>query len=138
MTDTVMVTQQKNAQAVFHQATALGTLVARGNGTEHPPTRTTSFERYAQDLHLDVTVHKETVPTNTRFEIPITVTNNGEEADEVTVGLRARASLLSEATVTVPPGDVQQLTLTENLPQTIELEITRNGQKTGSVQLVDG
>lgn len=101
------------------------------------PTKTTIFERHAQDLDLDVTVQKETVPTNTTFELPITITNNGEEAHEVTVRLRIHDYLVNEATVTVPAGEDQEITFTEHLPQVNDLEITRNGQKIASVRVAD-
>lgn len=101
-----------------------------------PPKKEDLFEEIATAQHLKVTVHTTTVSPGP-FEIPVTVANNSDTADDVTLGLRTGEHLLTETTVQVPAGGARDATLTENLDQTIELGIMRNGQKVGSVQITD-
>ena len=102
-----------------------------------PPTKTGVFEQYGQDLHLDVKVHRETAPTNTEFEVPITITNNGEETSQAVLELRIREYLLDEETVTIPPGSEQEVSLSEKSSHPNEIEVTRNRQKVGAVHVLD-
>jgi len=101
------------------------------------PTKTEAFEEHAQDQHLDVTVHEDTVPTDTDFEIPITVRNTGDSTDDVVLRLRIRQYDLDERTVTVSPDETRETSVRENLPNSGEMAVTRNGQKTASVYLTD-
>lgn len=99
------------------------------------PSREEVFEQHATAPHLDVTVHEDTIPAGRPIEIPVTISNNADTADDVVLGLRVREHLLTEETVTVPAGDEREITLTESLNQTLELEVMRNEQKIGSVYL---
>jgi len=127
--------------------TTCGDGVPAGDGVGHlggespwagpAPTQTEVFEEHAQDPHLDVTVHEETVPTNTEFDIPITIRNSGDRADEVVLRLRIWEHELDKRTVTVSPDDERETRLSADLTTTGEMAVTRNGQKIGSVYLSD-
>ena len=126
--------------------TTCGDGVPAGDGVGHlggdspwdgpAPTKTEVFEEYAQDQHLDVTVHEDTVPTNTDFDVPITVRNTDDTPHEVVLRLGPQWEL-DERTVTVPPGETRQITLNQNLPNPEKLDITRNGQKIGRIYVTD-
>jgi hypothetical protein len=102
-----------------------------------PPTKTDVFEQYGQDLHLDVKVHKETAPTHTEFEVPVTITNTREDSSHPALELRIDEHVLAEETVTVPPGTEQDVSLSAELSHSNEIEVTRNRQKVGAVYVFD-
>lgn len=131
------VSMQSDCPTSVPTSNGVGHLAGESPWKTAPPTKTEIFNQWGQDLHLKVTVQRETVPAGTTFEISVIVTNTGEVTEEVIIGLRTGEHLLDETRVNVSPNQDQQVTFSENLPPIGELEITRNGQKIGSVYVRD-
>lgn len=100
-----------------------------------PPSIDQAFSKHESIAQFDVTVGKDAVTTSEEFEIPVTVTNNGTDSEEITLSLMINQHELSSKTVTVDPNHQQDVTLTEMLGNEDEIQIMMNGLKVGSVQL---
>lgn len=103
-----------------------------------PTSAQNAFTQYANGLYLDVTVHVETIPRETPFEIPITVANSGDDPADIALGVRFRARELANTEGTVPAGETREYQLTgDNLPPRNKLVVSRNDQKVAIVRITD-
>lgn len=102
------------------------------------PSKERVFSQHAKGKHLDVTVDADSVPTNTDTEATITVTNNGDDPEEVVFRLRIHDRILATETVTISDSEPREVQLTvDGVRFSGEISITRNGQKIGFVRVTD-
>jgi hypothetical protein len=78
------------------------------------------------------------IEPGSKYNVSATITNTGDDPEEVVFRLRVSEFLLASETVVVPAGETRTVELTEGgLPDPNELAITRNGQKVGFVRVTD-
>jgi hypothetical protein len=105
------------------------------NGTAS--TQGNVFAENAVDQHLATTVKGEDVTTNTDINATVTVTNNGEQSEEVVFRLRVREHIIAEQTVSVGVGETQDVSLhSGGISASAEVWVMRNGQKIGRLNVL--
>jgi hypothetical protein len=94
------------------------------------PTREAAFAARANNQHLDVQIPVPSVTTGESFEIPVSVTNNADVEETVSVRLRAGGYYWDDRGGPVPAGDTRQFIVSDRgLREPGELDVMVNGQK---------
>lgn len=100
------------------------------------PTAAEIFSQDAQDPHLQVAVETTTASVNDTMEIPVSVTNNGEDSAEVVLELRVGDYVFDTRRLTVPSSETRETTFSGGTPnQPSELSLLRNGQKVAAIEV---
>lgn len=104
------------------------------NGTA--PTAEEVLARDAQDSHLDVEVETTSATVNESMEIPVSVTNNGQDETEVELILRVGNYVFDTRRLTIPSGETRKTTFSSGAPgNPSELSLMRNGQKVAAIEV---
>ncbi len=104
------------------------------NGTA--PTADEILARDAQDPHLDVAVETTSATTDESMEIPVSVTNDGEDTAEVELDLRVGDYVFDTHRLTVPAGGTRSTRFSNGAPSNpAELSLLRNGQKVAAIEV---
>lgn len=100
------------------------------------PTAAEILAQDAQDQHLDVAVETTTATVNETMEIPVSVTNNGENTAEVKLELRVGNYVFDTRRLTVPAGETRETTFSSGAgSRPSELSLLRNGQKVAAIEV---
>lgn len=106
------------------------------NGTA--PTTDEILVRDAQNPHLNVEVETTTATVNGSLEIPVSVTNKGEDTAEVELELRVGDYVFDTRRLTVPSNETRQMMFSSGAPSApTEVSLLRNGQKVAGIEVRD-
>jgi hypothetical protein len=98
------------------------------------PTMREAFDQRALGTNLETTVETQSSTADAGINVSITSTNTGNTIKEVTFELRGRSHLLESSMVEITPGETRNIDFVLSLPDSVEVAVTRNGQKIGSVR----
>ena len=98
------------------------------------PTMREAFDQHALATELDTTVETQNSAAESEFDVSITTTNTGDTIKEVTFELRVTSYLLESSTIEITPGETRVIRFSHSLESPVEVAVTRNGQKIGSVR----
>jgi hypothetical protein len=101
-----------------------------------PATAADVFARDANAQNLVVNVETTTATVNETMQIPVSVSNNGDDTAEVELLLRVGDFVFNTHRLTVPAGKTRETMFSEGAPnKPSELSLLRNGQKIAAIEV---